>query len=462
MNERRVDLRREVVALVAASAAVTLVVTFAPALQFGYRAAALHVALETTAALVGSFAAFLLFGRLRGSPTLDDLLLACGLGVLAISNLAFRAVPAVAGERQDSVFAWITVFGRLFGASLIAAGAFAPSRRLSGGRRTITACAAGAAALVVAVAAGVALAETHLPDAVSGPPTSASHPDLNAHPLVLAAQLIAAVLYALATAGFVRRFQRTGDDFIRWLALACVLSVFSRINYFLYPSVYSDWVYVGDFFRLLFFVAILVAAVREVASYWRQLAQAAVMEERRRVARDFHDGLAQELRYIARNLEGLQTTDQELVARLVKATDRAYDESRRTIHALSWDEEASVDVQLAAAAREAADRLRIGLDLRVEPVGPLSPGRAEALVRIAVEAIANAARHSGADSVTVWLQRVGRGCRLCVADAGRGFDPTRVNGGYGLRIMRERAEAVGAGFSVTSGPGGGTRVEVTA
>ncbi|HET7127465.1 MAG TPA: sensor histidine kinase [Gaiellaceae bacterium] len=455
------DLRREVGVLVAASAGVTLVVTFAPSLQFGYRAAALHVALETTAALVGLFAAFLLFGRLRGTPSLDDLLLACGLGVLALSNLAFRAVPAVAGARQDQVFVWITVFGRLFGAVLIAAGAFAPNRRLTGGWRTITAWAGGTVALVAAVAVVVALVDAHLPRAVTGPPTSASHPDLNAHPLVLAAQLIAALLYAVATVGFVTRFQRTSDDFIRWLALACVLSVFSRINYFLYPSVYSDWVYVGDFFRLLFFVAILVAALREISSYWRQLADAAVMEERRRVARDFHDGLAQELRYIARNLEGLRTSDHDLVDRLVKATDRAYEESRRTIHALSTEEDASIEAQLESAAREAAERQRIGLDLRVEQVRPLSPPRAEALVRIAVEAITNAARHSGTDSVTVSLRRAGLGCRLSVVDEGCGFDPARVNGGYGLRTMRERAAAVGARFSVTSRPSAGTRIEVT-
>lgn len=457
----RVDLRREVAVLTAVSAAVTLLVTFGPSVQFGYHAAAPHVALETTAALVGLFAAFLLFGRLRGTPALDDLLLACGLGVLAVSNLAFRALPDLAGAREELVFVWITVFGRVFGAALIAAGAFAPSRRLSGGWRTITAGAAGAAVVLAAVAVALALARGHLPQAVTGPPTSASHPDLNAHPLVLAAQLVGALLYAAATVGFVRRFGRTADDFIRWLALACVLSMFSGINYFLYPSVFSDWVYVGDFFRLLFFVAILVAALREIGSYWRQLAGAAVMEERRRLARDFHDGLAQELRYIARNLEALQTSDPQLVDRLVKATDRAYEESRRTIHALSRDEDSSVEVQLEVAATEAADRLRIDLDLRVEPIRQLSPARAEALVRIAVEAIANAARHSGADSVTVTLERSGLGCRLSVADEGRGFDPARVNGGYGLRTMRERAEAVGAGFSVASAPSQGTRVEVT-
>jgi signal transduction histidine kinase len=458
---RQVGLRREVAALVAVSAAVTLVVTFGPSVQFGYHAAAPHVALETTAALVGLFATFLLFGRLRGTPALDDLLLACGLGVLAVSNLAFRAVPDLAGARQELVFVWITVFGRLLGAALIAAGAFAPSRRVSGGWRTVTACAAAAGAVLAAVAVALAIAEAHLPQAVTGPPTSASHPDLNAHPFVLATQLAGALLYASATVGFVSRFGRTADDFIRWLALACVLSMFSGINYFLYPSVFSDWVYVGDFFRLLFFVAILVAALREIGSYWRQLAQAAVMEERRRLARDFHDGLAQELRYIARNLEALPTDDRQLVDRLVKATDRAYDDSRRTIHALSRDEDETLEAQLESAAREAADRLRIGLDLRVEPVRQLSPARAEAIVRIAVEAIANAARHSGADSVTVSLQRSDLGCRLSVVDDGRGFEPERVNGGYGLRTMRERAEAVGGGFSIASAPSQGTRVEVT-
>jgi signal transduction histidine kinase len=82
-------------------------------------------------------------------------------------------------------------------------------------------------------------------------------------------------------------------------------------------------------------------------------------------------------------------------------------------------------------------------------------------VRIAVEAIANAARHSGAASVRVSVERAGLGCRLLVVDEGCGFDPARANGGYGLRTMRERANAVGGGFSIASAPSHGTRVEVT-
>ena len=72
----------------------------------------------------------------------------------------------------------------------------------------------------------------------------------------------------------------TNDELMTWLAVAAVFGVFARLNYFLYPSVYTDWVYFGDFFRLAFYVAILFAAVQEIRSYWEKVSQTAVLEER--------------------------------------------------------------------------------------------------------------------------------------------------------------------------------------
>ena len=46
-------------------------------------------------------------------------------------------------------------------------------------------------------------------------------------------------------------------------------AAFARLNYFLYPSFYSDWVYIGDAFRLLFYLLILLAVIREIGRYWQ-------------------------------------------------------------------------------------------------------------------------------------------------------------------------------------------------
>jgi signal transduction histidine kinase len=81
-------------------------------------------------------------------------------------------------------------------------------------------------------------------------------------------------------------------------------------------------------------------------------------------------------------------------------------------------------------------------------------------VRIACEAVANAARHSGADRVNLGLERDGSGVRLWVSDEGHGFDPADPGGGFGLTSMRERAHSVGAQLVVSSVPGHGSQVEV--
>src|SRR5205823_14130718 len=110
-------------------------------------------------------------------------------------------------------------------------------------------------------------------------------PDLHAQ-VVPAVQLVMVVLYGLAAAGFLRRSQQLGDEFLGWLSIAAVLSVVSRVNYFLYPALDSESAYAGEAFRLAFYGVLLAGSVREIWSYWRALSDAAVLEERRRRACD--------------------------------------------------------------------------------------------------------------------------------------------------------------------------------
>jgi signal transduction histidine kinase len=278
---------------------------------------------------------------------------------------------------------------------------------------------------------------------------------------VLALQLLMSLLYGLAAVGFLRRSRRLGDEFLGWLAIAAILAAASHVNYFLYPSLYSQWVHTGDAFRLCFYVILLAGSMRELWSYWHALSETAVLEERQRIARDLHDGLAQELVYLARNLDSLDgDTSGDTLRRLLRAVERAQFESRRAVSTLAAPAGQAIETALANAVGEIAERFHVVLDLDLVPGVRLSAARAEALVRIACEAVTNAARHSGSSRVRLTVERDGSRVRLWVSDKGRGFD-TAAQGGFGLVSMRERAHSVGGELCISSAPGRGSDVEVT-
>ena len=118
------------------------------------------------------------------------------------------------------------------------------------------------------------------------------------------------------------------------------------------------------------------------------------------------------------------------------------------------------EVALAKAVTEVAERYHVDLDLDLTSNIRLSVARREALVRIACEAVTNAARHSGASLVNLGLEHDGSGVRLRVSDKGHGFDIAAPGDGFGLTSMRERARSVGGELLVSSRPGHGSQVEV--
>jgi signal transduction histidine kinase len=282
------------------------------------------------------------------------------------------------------------------------------------------------------------------------------------HPTVGAFQLTLALLYILAAFGFARRSRLTADELSGWLAIACILAGASRVNYYFHPSIHSNWVYTGDVFRLGFYLALLVGAAREVASYWTSVVAAASLEERRRLARDVHDGLAQEIAFIARNVRLLrdQGAEPQLVERIMRGVARAQEESRRVVGALAAKPDEPLEQALAEAALDAARRYGAALDMELASGIALSPRQREGVVRIASEAVANAAQHSGAETLRLYLERVDAGMRLGIVDDGEGFDEEEPKRGFGLITMKDRAEALGGKLRVDSRRGGGTKVEL--
>ncbi len=211
------------------------------------------------------------------------------------------------------------------------------------------------------------------------------------------------------------------------------------------------------------------------AQLYNQLGQMAVLKERQRLSREFHDGLAQTLGFL--NLQAEQV-GQLVEAKQLNSASEEIQELRKNIHA------AYVDV------REAIDGLRISLDspgqlavrlkiytdefsrqtgietlFSTQPEDfTTKPEIALQLLRIVQETLTNVRKHAQANKVNLELKATPVSIELFITDDGVGFPQNgggeSLHRGYGLTMMRERAEGLGGTFSVATSPGRGTRITV--
>jgi signal transduction histidine kinase len=194
----------------------------------------------------------------------------------------------------------------------------------------------------------------------------------------------------------------------------------------------------------------------------RSAVQRAVADDRRRIARDLHDGLAQELAFISLESHRLAERGEQVAGDLADAADRALREVRTAIELLAQPSAKPLHEAVAQTAAELTARSNATLEVDVDPRVELAPAPRESLLRILREAICNGLRHGDATKIAVKLSR-DSGLRLCVADNGVGFDPEALpqrSGSFGLVSMSERAHALGGKLRLRSEPGGGTNVEV--
>jgi signal transduction histidine kinase len=405
----------------------------------------LHVAVETVIGIVGLLAAFLAGMRLHVRRRLDDALLAGAFAILAVSHLLFLTVPAVLGDDSQH-WLWSSATGRLGGALLFAVAAFAPDRELADPRRAGTRVAAGAAAGVAAIGLGFALAEPGLPVVVH------AGGELEGVASVFAIHVATLAAFAAAAVGYFRQWRRGAGLVAEWIGTAAAIAAISRLDYLLDPSEGLSAVRPGDALRLVVYLLLVLGLERDIAA---RTAASAVRLERRRIARELHDGLAQDLAYILRRARASKDGGE-----LATAAERALLASRHAITALRHDGSVPLHRALAEAIDDLAMRLGTKIDVNLLPSRDVLPEQREALVAIAREAVANAVRHARAHRVEVSLNGVDR-VYLRVSDDGAGFDPAHVDDqGFGLLGMRERAEAIGATLRVSSRSGVGTDVEV--
>ena len=196
----------------------------------------------------------------------------------------------------------------------------------------------------------------------------------------------------------------------------------------------------------------------------------AVLEERQRLARDLHDAVNQSLfsaGLIAEVLPRLWDQDQaearHSLEDLRKLTRGAIAEMRALLAELRpttlIDAELGDLVRLLATAF--TGRTSIPAKVIIKGQGVLPAEVQVAIYRVSQEALNNVAKHADADSVEITLNQEKTSIELNIRDDGKGFDPEQIAfGHYGLSMMRERAETVGAQLSIVSQPGKGTELTI--
>ena len=190
--------------------------------------------------------------------------------------------------------------------------------------------------------------------------------------------------------------------------------------------------------------------------------------ERRRIARDLHDIVLQDL---SGTLQALRLTHLQAKKSGISldfeeelgALGRASSGLRSAIYDLRREKERpfleSVE-SLVELNRQATGEREIRLVVEEEFPVSLPAKESVDLLRVLQEALTNTRRHSGASSIEVRLRTENQEVLVEIVDDGRGFDPLSVRTGVGLSAMCERIEGLGGKIEVRSRPGEGTKVKV--
>ena len=223
--------------------------------------------------------------------------------------------------------------------------------------------------------------------------------------------------------------------------------------------------------RLAETVADDVAAAVENERLHEQQTRQAAEDERQRLARDLHDAVTQTIYSAALIAEALPAVWERDPAdglhnltRLRRLVRAALAEMRTLLFELrpAALEAAPLEALLARLGDALAGQIQVPVDVQTDGGVAVPPDVKLVLYRVAQEAFSNVAKHARATRVGIDLHANDDGdLALIVYDDGNGFDPGSVaHDRMGLRIMRERADRVGASLAIDSEPGGGTTITV--
>lgn len=211
---------------------------------------------------------------------------------------------------------------------------------------------------------------------------------------------------------------------------------------------------------------------RQLATIERKLQGEAAIEERHRIAREFHDTLEQDLAGIELQLDAEAETTEDDRSRVVLEKQRGLlARLRQETHDFLWDlrDPARLDGALGESLAAQTSYLQSGTSIPIALHVDDTVGRVPAdvqfhLLRIVREAVHNAVRHGEPAAIEVRVRMDAEEMAVEVLDDGHGFDVAAQGGRaghFGLRGLTERAERIGASLAITSRPGFGTLVRVT-
>ncbi len=435
--------------LVCLLASGTALFAASDSLKSAYELHDARLAFDTAVAVVATFVCVLATVRFLVEGRTLDLLLAAGFWSIALGTFAFGLVPVLGGGSLEPSSAWKLVGARLLGAGLIAIAPYADGR-LAARRRSLVSVGIGVGVILAVAAIALDVSATR------GPFDSG----LVQGSYVRLAAVLLTTLWLIALIGFAFRYRRYGRDLDSWMCLAATLAMFADLHLVLTPVVSSDLVLQGDFLRVVAYGVLLVGV-------WRAISEAefgrAVADERARVAREIHDGLAQYLFAISTQVSMLESGAplDEVLPRLKRAATSAQQEARFAVLALS---SAGGSARFDSALRRYVEVLTadgaLDVELEVDPQVKLAPDEQIEVFRIVQEGLGNARRHADARHVEVSIsQRAGRRV-VTVSDDGHGFDEAAVVEGQGVANMRSRADAIDGALTLRTGPGRGTAIEV--
>jgi signal transduction histidine kinase len=207
----------------------------------------------------------------------------------------------------------------------------------------------------------------------------------------------------------------------------------------------------------------------------RRIEREAIIEERRRIAREIHDGVAQSLGYLNMKTKRLsdfvssQSTVQALteLGDVQKVVQDTYEDIRESIDQLTAEiRNLPIIPALTNYVREFGNNNGIQVQFDVPRAFPqLSPVAELQLLRITQEGLTNVRRHALATEVIVKLENTSQAVEMLVKDNGQGFDLSDLEksppGYHGLNIIKERAEGLGGSLDIATAPGEGTELRVS-
>jgi signal transduction histidine kinase len=496
---RQDRLNAVLAATVVVLASLSAAVVFLPMLGGQHVEAGLDLVLDTFATVVTLGVALVAWVRYReiGAPValfqasaFLVLAIASGASLLFIVGRLDVAVSDFGLNMPREAQPQITMAGHLIAATLLVVGGAVSLRGVRVGQHWLILLGPAVALLAIIQFAGAwspyvpplssVFILAYLPTWPSFQPVPPSPT-----PLGVGLHLVCGGLFVLAGVFTRRHYRRTGAMGDGFLAVGLVFAAFGEFHAAFYPSTYGGLVTSGDILTVAFAVVLLVGIEAEGRATRAALGRAsetlarlkdvdvrrAALEERTRLSRELHDGLAQDL-WLAKLKIGRLTAMRDLApeARVVcddltRAIDAGLADARQAVMTLRLGSEPAVSLRelMAHYVDDFADRFGLLAEFQCEGDLPRLTPRAEAeLLRIVQESLNNVIRHADATVVRVRAWVVDSHLELVVGDNGLGFEPSEVKEGcFGLASMRERAHIIGGELTIDSRPQDGTRIQVS-